>query len=153
MVLFIHIFIGAVIAAKITYLPLALILALLSHYILDLIPHTEYPIKHIKEMGLKGVRSDILSIMLDLLLGLILILTVHFLVNVDYIRVFFVSFFALLPDCFTFMKYIFPKNRLLKGNFWLLHYKSHFLNRKKIPFWGKIIFQILVLLVGFAVLC
>ena len=72
MILLTHIFIAAIIAAKIKYWPLALFFALLSHYSLDFLPHNEYLIKNIERKDWKNSEKDFLKIGIDFGIGIIL---------------------------------------------------------------------------------
>lgn len=66
-----HLVVGATIGAEVIYLPLVAILALLSHYLLDFIPHVEYPINNILAKNWKKSAPDFLRVFLDLITGTI----------------------------------------------------------------------------------
>ena len=74
MILLVHILFGAVIGSAIKNIPLAIVLAFLSHHFLDLLPHIEYPIKNIEKKQWRKAMPDILKVILDFSLGILLIL-------------------------------------------------------------------------------
>jgi hypothetical protein len=105
MILFVHILIGAVIALNINFLPLGLILAFLSHYILDALPHWDYSIKNIKERNWRYSLVDFLKVFLDMFFGFLLI----FLLSKNFILAFIGGFLGILQDGFNFLTIVFPK--------------------------------------------
>lgn len=142
MILFVHMLMGAAIGSLIKNPFLAIILAFLSHYILDLFPHIEYNIENIKKEVWKKAAPDFARVFFDFLLGLILIylLAGHKILSDPIILT--AAFFAVIPDGFTFLAYFLPKNRFLKFHNFLHRKKIHFLKEKKIsPFW-RILTQI-----------
>jgi len=151
MILAPHLFIGAVIAAKIKFLPLAILLAFLSHYFLDSLPHTEYLIDNIKGKKWKRSKLDFLKLFLDLAGGAILILIVYCLTKVNCFLLFTAAFFAILPDILIVLNWIFPENSLLKKHFGV-HQRIHFPKDKKISREEKIATELLVVIIGFLLL-
>lgn len=142
MVLMPHLLVGATIATNIKFLPLALGLAFLSHYLLDSLPHWEYSIKNIQQKLWKKSLPEFLKIFLDISFGSFLV----FIISKNLVLAGAGGFFAILPDGLVILGLIFP-NRLLKihSNF---HQKIHFPKNKKAPlFWG-IFSQFLVMLVA-----
>ena len=76
MILLAHLIFGAAIASKIHNPFLAVVLAFLSHYFLDFMPHTEYDIKNIhliKGKQWRKIYPEILKVLLDFLSGILLI--------------------------------------------------------------------------------
>lgn len=142
MILIYHLLIGAAIAVKIKIIPLALLFAFLSHYLLDSIPHTDYSIKNIKEKKWKKCFPDFLKATLDISLG-VLIISIF---SKNQPIIFVGAFFAILSDGLNILNLIFP-NRLLKihDNF---HYKIHFLKNKKISLFWRIFIQFLIILIA-----
>ncbi len=141
MILSLHLLTGAAIVSKTHYLPLALPLAFLSHYLLDVLPHTkEYSVERIRAKDWKSSFPDFLKIGLDLALGLFLI----FLISKNQSpAVYAGALLASLPDGFTFLGILFS-NRFLKEND-DLNKKIHFLKRRKVHFFWKVFCQIAVL--------
>ena len=142
MILTTHLLVGAAIASKMpqpTFL--ALVLAFLSHYLLDLLPHSEYLIKNIKGRRWHKSFLDFSKIGIDIGLGTLLILI--FSKNAPII--FAAAFLAILPDAFTLLNSIWP-NKVLKIHEDFHTKKIHFLKYKKISLFWRISSQILVLL-------
>lgn len=140
MILTCHLLVGALIAAKIEIIPLALLLAFLSHYLLDFIPHIEYSVKNIKEKNWGKSLPDFLKIILDISSGILLIFILK-----NQPIVFIGAFLAISSDGINLLNLILP-NRLLKAHY-DFHRKIHFLKNKKIsPFW-RILSQVLVILI------
>lgn len=142
MVLTPHILVGAAIASKIKFLPLALGMAFLSHYFLDLPPHLEYSIENIQQRRWKKSLPDFLKVFLDISLGAFLV----FVLSKNFLIAGVGGFFAILPDGLVLLGLIFP-NRLLKihSNF---HQKIHFPKTKKVPLFFGIFSQFLIILVA-----
>ena len=142
MILTCHLLVGAAITSKIKFLPLAFLLAFLSHYFLDFIPHWEYSLENIKERRWKNSFSDFLKLALDSSLGIFLI----FIFSKNRPLAVVGGFFAILADGPTFINLIFP-NKLLKifENF---HQKIHYLKDKKISIFWRIFSQILIVLIA-----
>lgn len=138
MILIIHLLVGAAIASYIKPFPLALLLAFLSHFVLDFIPHWEYSIKNIQERKWSSSFPDFVKLAVDFTLGITIIL--FFSRNGIILAA---AFFAVLNDIFAFLNLIF-KNRLLKADY-SFHEKLHYLNNtKKIPLYLRILSQIIV---------
>lgn len=138
MILTAHLLTGAALASKIHCAPLALSLAFLSHYFLDLIPHQEYSIENIREKRWKKSQLDFLKVFLDISFGTFFIL----LLAKNNPLIFTAAFLAILPDGFTLLSLVFPNKMLrIHDNF---HQKIHFLEYKKIPVFWRIFSQVLV---------
>lgn len=139
MILAIHLLTGAAIVLKIKFLPLALLLAFLSHYLLDSLPHWEYSIENIKERKWKNSFREFLKIALDLSLGVFLV----FLFSEKFSLALLGGLTATLADSFTFLSLIFSHRLLEIGE--VFHQKFHFPKNKKIsPLWG-ILAQIIII--------
>lgn len=146
MVLTPHLLVGAAIVSKIKFLPLALLLAFLSHYLLDFLPHWEPNLEdsvgYIKRGKWKKAFPGALKVLSDFFLGLLII----FIFSKNLPLAMAGGFLGILPDGFMFLSLISP-NKLLK-----LHdrfdQRIHFPKNKKIPlFWG-IFTQVLVIVVA-----
>jgi len=99
-----HLLIGAVIGSIFSSWPPVVIIAFLSHYILDAIPHTEVstfrPIKERKD--LHSVRSiDYIAAAIDIVLGLILVIYLT-LRSGEYSLPLLGAFIAVAPDIDNF---------------------------------------------------
>lgn len=144
MILICHLLAGAAIAANITNPILALFLAFLSHYFLDIIPHQEYDIKNIREKNWQKSYLSFLKVSLDATLG---ILVIFFLSGTN-VLIFAGAFLAALPDGLTFLFLFLPENKLFK-KYQTFHLGLHsFIDDEKIPvFWG-VFSQVLVVLLA-----
>ena len=160
MILICHLLFGAAIVTKIKFLPLAFLLAFLSHYFLDLIPHADYHIRNIKGKKWRKSLPDFLKIILDLSLGLFLIS----IFSKNQSIIFTGAFLAILSDGFNFLNFIFPTNRILKIHY-NFHRKIHFFKNpeesalgrpygvnKKISLFWRIFSQVLIVLLAIFVL-
>lgn len=154
MILLAHLLFGAAIGQKISNPILAIILAFLSHYFLDFLPHTEYLIENIKNKQWRKAAPDILRVILDFLLGSLII----FIFSKNQTIIYICAFFAILPDGFTILSYFLP-NKILKIHDKLHREKAHFfrdiatleniatLKNKKISNFWRIISQAAVIVV------
>ena len=151
----VHLLLGAVIVSKIKFLPLALLLAFLIHYPLDMLPHWEYSIKNILGKNWKNSFKDFMKVLLDISLGILLI----FIFSKSFFLSLLGGLLAILPDGLTLIGLIAP-NKLLRAheNF---HREIHFFKsaeelespevyqrgKKIFPFWG-ILFEILLIILA-----
>ncbi len=129
-----HLLVGAAIVSKVHSLPLAFILAFLSHFLLDFLPHREYPIQYIKERRWKNAFWDSLKVFADAACGILLI----FIFSENFPLALSGGIISSSPDGLTLLYFIFPGNTVLK---WLsdfhrdkLHYWTK--NKKITVFWG-----------------
>jgi len=139
MILTAHLLAGAALASKIQPAPLAFVLAFLSHYFLDIIPHWEYSTENIKEKRWRKSFPDFLKVGADICVGILLILIFSNKQPIIYAG----AFAAILADGLTLLGLIFS-NKLLRHND-DFHQKIHFLRDKKIPLFWRIFSQILVI--------
>jgi hypothetical protein len=146
MILLVHALIGAVIGSYITNYWLIFLLALISHFLMDIIPHRDYNTEPLEEsMGITAWPTMI-KIALDLGAGIVLILI--FVWNSSIKSAIFLGMIsAIIPDGLTFL-YWRTKNSLL-GKIALLHRNIlHAKDNKKTPlFWG-ITIQIVISLIA-----
>lgn len=159
MIFIFHVAAGILIARKVKFLPLAALLAFLSHYILDFIPHPEYSAQNIKNKRWKKSRPDFLRVMLDVGLGLTLIVIAHHVTKISYFALLITSFFSILPDMLSALNWQYPNNKILKYHAYLhqkIHFqeepesKKHGANRKTSAYM-KVFWQILVVLIGIVI--
>ena len=101
-----HLLLGAAIGAKIKNFGWIIVLALLSHALLDKIPHWDYGNKETKRFAesksYKTLFTFFLKLLIDGLIGLIIVIPVILLKNMikteRLIFIFFGIFVSLLPD-------------------------------------------------------
>ena len=142
MILLVHMLLGALIGQKIANPFIAVILAFLGHYFLDLFPHAEYSVDNITEKRWKKALPDIAKVILDFSTGIFLI---FFFSNNNPI-VYVCAFFAILPDGLSVL-HLFFKNRALGMHKKIHHDKVHFLKHKKISNLWKISSQIITVII------
>ncbi len=126
MILLTHMIFGAAIGSKINSVPLAIVLAFLSHYFLDIFPHIEYPIPNIIENKWKESLPDFLKVALDFCLGLAII----FIFSKNQPVVYLYAFAAIIPDGLTMLNKLF-KNKILEFHNKIHTEKIHYLTKKK----------------------
>lgn len=142
MILIVHVIFGAAIGSVINNIPIAIILAFLSHYFLDIVPHADYPLKITEAKQLKKIIPDAINVTFDFCLGILLILI--FSKNQPIIYV--CGFFAAIPDLLTAMYYLAP-NKFFTAHY-KLHQKIHFLQHKKISMLWRVASQIAVVVIS-----
>lgn len=140
MILLIHMLFGAVIASYIKNPILAVALAFLSHYLLDILPHIEYSIKNITQKKWEESLPDFLRVFSDFIFGIIIILFFSAKTPI----IFIAAFFAILPDGISFLS-SFVKSKILEGYNEFHQEKIHFLKHKKISNFWRILTQTLII--------
>lgn len=137
-----HLLVGAALATKIHPLILAAILAILSHYVLDAIPHWDYSTTAIRKRRWKDSVPVFLKATLDFSLGILIIL----LLAENRFSALSGAFFAVLPDAVTFLTIVLPNtnNRPLKTHHLLHNKMGHWHKYKKIPLLWKLVSQLTV---------
>ena len=143
MILFVHLLFGAAIGSIIKNPFLAIILAFLGHYLLDLIPHIEYPIPNIENKQWKKSLPDFIKVFLDIALGLLAI----FLLSKNQPIIYVCAFFGVLPDGLSLLGSAFP-NKIAKMHEYFHWDKIHFLKDKKISRFWRVFSQILVAVIS-----
>ena len=125
-----HLLAGASIGSEIHNPWIVAIAAIISHFILDSVPHAEYNIDGVKDGKIdKRFIKDFVKILLDLFFGLTLI--VLFAYKSPYFNYIIEgALFGIFPDFLLFITYIFPL-KLLK-TIAEFHYKIHWFLGKKI---------------------
>jgi len=147
-----HIVIGAAIGAKTQNLGLIIILGLLSHWILDRIPHWDYDIsKNVgdfrsgnKNKGLLGLSFKIFADgIIGFLIILIPIIYYHLFNFKSLLFIFLGIFFSVLPDIVLGLILLFSSNGFLKKYF---EFHNKYLHNKKegTPTLFRILMQILI---------
>ena len=126
MILFVHLLFGAAIGNIIQNPVLAIILAFLGHYLLDFIPHIDYPIENIVKKQWSKAIPDFIKVAADIILGLLAIL----LLSKNHPIIYICAFFGILPDGLSLLNRITDINILRKHA--VLHQgKLHFFGDKK----------------------
>src|SRR3989338_7111316 len=155
MILLAHMLFGAAIGSLIQNPPIAVVLAFLGHYFLDLFPHieyledgVEYSIKKLQGApGLKGARN-IAKVFLDFSLALLLI----FLFSKNQPIIYFCALVAIVPDGLTIIHSLFPNLGLE------LHHRIHggpihyLTKQKKFPVVWRIATQVVAVAVSIIIL-
>ncbi len=162
MILTVHIIVGGLLAGKTSNYLLAVVIGAASHYILDFVPHIEYPVGAYKELSethnlkiKKAFWFDSAKILLDFILGFIFLIFFSFYSGLPNLRLALVGgLFGMLPDALTFLYWITPENwpthKLLKAQydfqFWIQK------NTKTGPILGTLtqVFTIAIILAAFS---
>jgi len=147
MILLVHLLLGAVIGSVVKNIPLAIILAFLGHYFLDLFPHAEYGLKNLVGRHWKKSLPDFLKVSLDLMVGLFLI----FIFSKNYPIIYICAAIAILPDGLSLLSLIFP-SKLSVAHDDLHQTKIHFLKNKEISFSWRILSQVSVVVISIILL-
>ena len=144
MILTAHLLTGAVLATRIKFLPLSLLFAFLSHYVLDFLPHQEYSIKNIFEKRWRKSFFDFFKVALDISFGVLIIL----ILSKNQPLALIGGFFAILADGLTLLFLIFPKDKFLERHYNLHQNRIHFVEKKKVSqFWG-ILSQVIIIFIA-----
>ncbi len=148
MILLVHLLFGAAVASKIQNPVFAIVLAFLSHYLLDLIPHTEYNIENIRKKQWNKSFIDIFKIAFDFFVGILLILLFsNPPTGLGQPIIFIAAFFAILPDGLTVLGY-FLKIKFLELHKKFHQKKIHFLKDKKISVFWRITSQAIIIIIS-----
>jgi len=142
MVLIFHFLFGAAIITKISNIPLAFLLAILSHYFLDFLPHRDlYSIENIKQRRWRKSFFDFSKIFLDISLGVLFLLIISKKIILPFIG----GVLATIPDMLTFLYILFPQNKFLSSYNDFHKNKVQFLEKKKIPLFWRLFNQFIIL--------
>jgi len=146
MILLVHLLFGAAIGYSIKNVWLAIILALLGHFFLDLFPHIEYDIESFNENQLRKKIIVVLKVVADICVGLLLIL----IFSKNYPIIYICALASALPDGLTLLNWLVP-NKALEAvyNF---HKKIHFLKYKKISKFWRISTQVATIIISIIIL-
>ena len=137
-----HILTGAAIAVKTQNSALGLVLAFLSHFILDFIPHKEYNVDF-KHKFWKFSLLDILKITLDVLVGILIILAINKSIIISLAG----GFAAIFPDIIGPLLLAMPKNKVSEA-YYDFHIKKIHSLKNKIPKNWEIFTQVLIILIS-----
>ena len=150
MILLVHMLFGAAIGSIVPNVTLAIILALLGHYFLDLFPHIEYldgvenSIESIKSDAWNKKIKNMFKVFLDFCLGILLI----FLLSKNQPIIYICALAAIVPDGLTVLHALFP-NKILQAHHNVHGGKIHYLTKQKDfhKFW-KVSTQVVVVIVS-----
>ena len=144
MILLAHMLFGAAIGAQIHSPYLAMLLALLGHYFLDLFPHIEYSVDNIQNKNWRKSLPDILKVSADFWLAMLIV----FLFSKGQPIVYICALITVIPDAFTVISSI-VKSKILKAHD-IVHTKYiHYLTKqKKFPVFWKIMTQVVAIFVS-----
>ncbi len=148
MILLVHMLFGAAIGASIKNIPLAITLAFLGHYFLDIFPHVEYNIENIHHKIWEKSLPDLLKIFADFCLGILII----FLFSKNQPLIYICCFVALIPDGLTIISYLKSIKALQIHD--IIHTKKiHYLTKqKKFPIFWRIATQVLATIISIVIL-
>ena len=138
MILLVHLLFGAAVGYSVKNIPLAIIIAFLGHFFLDLFPHIEYNIESFKENQLYKKIKVVLKITADICAGLLLIL----IFSKNSAIIYICAIVSALPDSLTLLNWLMP-NKVL-GAIYIFHQKIHYLKHKKISNFWRILSQVIV---------
>lgn len=138
MILLAHMLLGAVVGYYTQNVALAVVLAILCHYFLDIFPHIEYSINNITSSNWKKSLPDFLKVFLDFLLGLVLI----FLFSSNQTMIYICAIVAIIPDGFTFISYATKNKWLAKHDYIHGEIIHHLTKQKKFPLFWRIFTQV-----------
>lgn len=105
----IHIAVGAAIAQETGNPVLGMIFAFLSHYVLDFIPHIEYPVSGKRKLKEIPIR-DFLKVAADIFIGFSIVL--FFAKNLPLALA--GGFFGMLPDLITIPSFFFLESKFVR---------------------------------------
>lgn len=152
MILTVHAVTGAAFGPFTQNYGLIIFLGLVSHYLLDVIPHRDYVIHRIEQRDFKeALRTDAIKVFIDLLIGSLLVIFIVQQKPDYFLPILLGAIFALVPDGLSLIYHIIDKikpgwliSRILKK-----HYFFHvmFLQKRRVKkFFGWAI-QILILII------
>ena len=142
MVLAPHMLVGAAIGSQVSNYWLAFLFGLISHYLVDTLPHWDY----LQKFEISN-PNHIKKVIIDLLIGSFLVLFLTW-SNTDKMIIFIAVFASILPDAINGI-YINYKNKWLRHHF-LLHNKIHFF--KNLSFLQGLPFTLIVIFLAIYVL-
>jgi len=147
MILLVHMVFGAAIGASIKNISLAIILAFLGHYFLDIFPHIEYSVDNIRNKNWRKSMPDALKVVLDFFTG---ILIISIFSNSQPV-IYFCALVALIPDAFTVISSVLP-NKILSLHDEIHNKKVHYFKYKKIPKFWRITTQVIATIISIILL-
>ncbi len=135
MILSIHALAGAALGSSIANPLESSVLALISHYFIDSLPHFDYKVENLKEGNLKSdsIHPEFLKITVDLIISSAIIVFVIYKNPENILSILMGSFFGLFPDGLILAHFIFEKNisNSFIGKLLLSHYEFHYKTHSK----------------------
>ncbi|TSC94652.1 MAG: Uncharacterized protein CEN87_373 [Parcubacteria group bacterium Licking1014_1] len=148
MILLAHLLFGAAIGSIVKNMPLAIFLAFLSHYFLDIIPHAEYNIENIEKKQWRRTLPQFLGVSLDFLTGVLFILIFsNSSASSGQAIIYVCAFFAIIPDGLYLLN-LMLESKVLQNHSNLHQKKIHFLKHKKIPMFWRVFSQMMVIAIS-----
>src|SRR3989338_6697167 len=132
-----HLLFGAAVVSLPIFLPAGFLLAFLSHYFLDAVPHWDYSTNNIKKRFWRKTPRDFFYILTDFTLGC----TFLILLASQKLFAFVGGMTAVIPDILTLCAILLPAFTPLQSH-WKAHDSIHWFRGKKIPMFWKIFSQI-----------
>ena len=154
MILLVHMLFGAAIGSIFKNPILAIFLAFLGHYALDILPHIEYlastekSITNIKHHGFKKSTHDSIKVILDVVLGILLI----WVFSKNQPIIYLCGIIAIIPDGLTVLTHLFPRPLLVKHHQFhggTIHYLT---KQKNFPVLWKISSQVIAGIISIVIL-
>ena len=149
-----HLIVGAAIGAKTHNLGLIIILGLISHFLMDKIPHWDYGVKNIEDYRIakkiKYLFYLTFKLFIDAAIGLSIVYLIILktnLLNVESLKYIAIGiFFPLLPDMVLFTNYILiGKTGFYRFHKKYLHYKCE---KEGVPTFLNLSTEIAVILIA-----
>ncbi|MBI2054192.1 MAG: hypothetical protein HYT36_02570 [Candidatus Staskawiczbacteria bacterium] len=157
MILTPHLVFGAAVGSLAKNPFLAVALAFLSHYVLDMIPHADYSINNIRAKQWQKIMPDCLKVFADFSLGITLI----FIFSGNQPIVYISAFFSILSDGFDLLS-LFFKAGILTWHGKIHKEKVHSLSSEnmakigksniKISLFWRILSQIAIIVISVAIM-
>jgi hypothetical protein len=151
MVLFSHMLVGAAIGSKIHSFWAIFVLALVSHFLFDRLPHWEYGRRfgHLLNSSPRQLLFFSLEVSLDLFLGLAIVFWLAWSSPARWL-ILFGALISLLPDglifIFIFLRRSFNWEVKCLEKFYFFHHKIHIPENKNPFVWGIITEALIVIL-------
>jgi len=148
MFLAIHLIIGAVIGAYIKNIPLAIAIALAIHYLLDIIPHIDYPIKNDERDQWRKLFKGGSKMVADFGVGLLAI----FMFSDNSPFIYACALVSASPDFSTALKYLFPGNKILEKHYNFHAIKIHQFKDADISKFWRLVIQAIIVIISLSLL-
>lgn len=128
MILSLHAITGAVIGSSVENPLESSILALISHYFIDFLPHFDYKIENIQKGDWKSASPEFLKIAADLIISGAIVTFVIYKNPANILSILLATFFSLFPDGLMLVHFIFSKKspELFISKFLAKHYEFHY---------------------------
>jgi|SRR3989344_2348837 len=140
---FIHVIAGAVVTKFFSSIPLVIILSLISHFILDIIPHRDNLFERRlskNSYNIKITKKAVLFEALDAFIGLILIIVIY--LKFSSLLMLFSIFISLSPDVIKLSHFILKDNK-----FFIRYLYFHSIIQTEISWTSGIIVQVIITII------